>query len=221
MRVKIYDADLNYEHEIIERFQTSILSTFETLFSSKAEYETEINALKEELAVQEQKLVTLTELLNTDNSLDRIKQSFEQISSMVLSKNFTSKLDHKAITWLRNLYGDKLYSKINEGTERKKRTRSKSKRKQGDKEVKHLFGEILEIISSIINSAKSPTADISKLEYVKNRVMEELNKTSKGPTGGASFLSDGAGSLATVRINRQKILDDQSVASDISMSELT
>lgn len=226
LKVKIYDTDLAYEHEIIERFEKSIYKTFENLYASKQELEKEIVELKDDMVAKDKKLDTLTDLLNTDNSLDRINSSFEQLSSMFLSKDFTSKLDHKALTWLRGLYGDKTIGKPTEGTIKKRKMRSKSKRKardQGAAETKHLFGEILEILSSIISSTQSPKAEIGKLEYIKNRIMDELNKPSIGSKrnkNNGSYYSD-IGSPVTMRQAHRRIMDDPTIQSEVSMSEFT
>lgn len=95
---------------------------------------------------------TLTELLNTDNSLDRISESFEQLSNMMLSKTFTSKVDYKAISWLRNLYGDKVMKILKDkGGNKKKIKRSKTRRNQIAAENRQLFNEVLEILSTILD----------------------------------------------------------------------
>lgn len=74
---------------------------------------------------------------------------------MILSKNFTSKLDSKAVSWLRSLYGDKLYLQLKEQNIGKKsrspRRYKKKARKKFIEEYKLLLSEILDTITGIID----------------------------------------------------------------------
>jgi hypothetical protein len=70
----------------------------------------------------------------------------------MLSKTFTSKVDYKAISWLRNLYGDQVMKIIKEkGSNKKKIKRAKTRRTQVTAENRHLFNEVLEILSTILD----------------------------------------------------------------------
>lgn len=46
VKARVDDADILYEHQIIERFQASILKNFENLFESKKDSEKEIQTLR-------------------------------------------------------------------------------------------------------------------------------------------------------------------------------
>lgn len=230
MKIRIYDEDINYEHKIIERFEAAILKTFDTLFENNQEINAEMDKLKEENSLKEKKLETLTELLNTDNSLDRIKASFEQLSSMILSKSFSARLDSKAIYWLKCLYGDKLFAKLTEmgSTRKKKGTRSKSRKRDQEQAVadtKHMYTEILEIISSIVDSpdCSLPASTVSKLDYIKSRVSEvvtkDLNATVRTAKDPGSFFTDVNSPPMPTNVSQRILIDDSSIPSNTSISE--
>ena len=49
MKIRFNNTDINYEHDIIDRFEKSILKSYESLFELKREYESEIEELKDQL----------------------------------------------------------------------------------------------------------------------------------------------------------------------------
>ena len=94
---------------------------------------------------------------------------------MVLSKNFTSKLDSKAIAWLRNLYGDKLYLHIKDSinnkkmkTLNKKTTRRKGKAKFNEN-YRTLLGEIFDTITSIVEETQHNKAQHA-IEWIGSKI---------------------------------------------------
>lgn len=226
MKIKLFDTDLKYEHDIITRFGNSILKSFESMFETQEEKDIEIKELKEELHQKDKKLSTVTEMINSDNSLDRIKEFIEQLSSMMLSKNFSNKVDHKALTWLRGLFGEKIHQSFmtdKSHSGKKKRSKSRSKRKVNDAKI--VFNEILEIITTMLDSSQNTSGDtqVSKLEYIKSRVQNELqkdmNKTIK-PSGNQSFFSETPRSPGTAKNQSYVPFDDNSsVQSEITYSE--
>ena len=224
LKIKLYDTDMIYEHDIIERFQKSIFKTFEVLFEAQEEHSKEVENLEQELKDQKKRMDTLSELLNTDNSLDRINAFFEQLSTMMLSKNFSAKVDQKAMTWLRNLFGDKFYNKFSERVSSGKKKRTKSRRK--NLENKHaVYNEILEVVNAILESSQNSTFDghHSKLEFIKNRLNNELlkdsNKSIKSPRE-RSFFTEVPKSPGTVKNQTYVDIDDNtSMRSETTYSE--
>jgi hypothetical protein len=215
MKIKLSDIDIQYEQDIITRFGSSILKSFESLFETQEENDIEIKQLREELHQKDKKLTTVTDIINTDNSLDRIKEFIDQLSSMMLSKNFNSKVDHKALTWLRGLFGEKIHQSFmtDNSSFKKKRGKSKSKRKIND--AKLVFSEILEIITTMLDSSQNTSGEtkISKLEYIKSRVEIELQKDVNktiGPLGNQSLFSDTPRSPFTTKNRSHVPFDDNS-----------
>lgn len=148
------------------------------------ELECEVKELKKSIEARDSTLDTLTELLNTDGALDRINQSFEQISSMILSKSFISKIDEKALSWLRNLYGEKVIKHINDNLQkspmRKRKTR-KSSRATRTSETKNIMNEVFEILTQMLEwpSIHLNPSILQNLELMRDKFTSAQNTTIK------------------------------------------
>ena len=118
IKIKFFKVDINYEHQIISRFESSILKTFELIYENKEEMVKEIEYLKNKIQEQENKLKTFAEV---EGSLERVNSFFEELTSMLLSKNFNAKVDHQVISWMRSVYGDKMYHKQFESSGQRKK----------------------------------------------------------------------------------------------------
>lgn len=162
--------------------------------------------------MKNQRLKTFTEV---EGSLERVNSFFENLSSMHLSKNFDAKVDLQVISWLRKVFGDKMYHKLgNLGASRKKK-KIKVKSKAKDKKSIILFNEILEIITQIIKSSQDTTEDssTSKLEYIRVKLTNELkgdfNTTIKFGEE-KSFFSEVPKSPGTMTNQTFRSIDDNS-----------
>lgn len=72
MKIRLNNNDINYEHDIIQRYEKSIFKTIEYLFEAKSDYENDVNEYKKQIAEKEKELETMKDILNTDHSIDRI-----------------------------------------------------------------------------------------------------------------------------------------------------
>ena len=212
LKIKLYNTDTTYEHEIISRFEHSILNTFETLYQNKDDSNKEIISLKKEIEEKENKLKALIEV---EGSLERVNSFFEDLSSMLLSKNFNAKVDHQVITWLRSVFGDKIYHKLSGSGSSRKKKKIKSRSKVKEKQSFMLFNEILEIVTTIIESSQNTTNDNSttKLEYIRAKLTEELKKDFNNTIKFGeenSFFSEIQKSPETMKNKTFRIIDDTS-----------
>lgn len=110
-------------------------------------------------------------------------------------------------------------------TRKKKGSRSKSKKRDQVTDTKNLYTEILEIISSIIDSpdCSLPSPTVSKLDYIKSRVSDivtkDLNATVKTPRAPGSFLTDINSPSMQINVSQRILIDDSSIRSNTSISE--
>lgn len=74
MKIRLNNNDLNYEHDIIQRFEKSIFKTIENLFEVKKDLEKDIDAYKQQVADKNKEISTMKDILNTDHSLDRMRR---------------------------------------------------------------------------------------------------------------------------------------------------
>ena len=139
---------------------------------------------------------------------------------MILSKNFTSKLDSKAISWLRNLYGDKLYSQLKDKNSKSIKTpRGKSKRKIKNKfieEYKQLLSEILDTISGIIDENNQ-----NKLQFME-KLMNQSQSEHKEKDNSNSLKYTAHETENSITINKLEYLKvkitEMLISKDMNMS---
>lgn len=204
LKSQILNCDFGYEYDIIPRFQISILKTVHMLFESKNDFEKEIESLKDQISAKTKEFETLKEISQHKDAIDRMQQVCHQLLNMTLSKSSQIKLDNKAMQWIRNLYGDKLYYQFKEADNLKKkrspRSKSKRKSKYAKAEARQIMKEMSDIINQVIesesskihnetgansyegSSSKMQNENITKLEYLKNRLEEANNNNFNSTT---------------------------------------
>ncbi|CAI2365310.1 unnamed protein product [Moneuplotes crassus] len=195
-KIKLEETNLTNEHEIVSRFQNSIFKNFMNLFEAKENLEKQIESLKSKISSLEDNLLQqeckLSTFKEVEGSLDRVNKFIEEISCNLLAKSFNPKVDHKVVTWLRNIYGDKIYPSSNSLKRKRSKKSGKSCSKNRQRKPNKLISEVLQIVSQILETSPEPkiSSHASKLEYIKARLVSELAQNSEKSLEDVSFFSE-------------------------------
>lgn len=233
LKSHVLSSNFGYEYDIIPRFQLSIKRTVKMLFESKEDLENEIDILKDQVMSKNKEIEALKEMLQDKNSLNRMQQVCHQLLNMTISKQSNMKLDTKAMQWIRNLYGEKLYQKLRENDfikpTRSPKSKTRKKNKKIKAETKLLMKEMQEMLSNLIEfessksnndtgSTKMQNDNITRLEYIKNRV-DELQHNSQNSTS-KSVCSDTMSSCSAANQSFSKISVDGAIDFDMKPTRL-